>query len=226
MTTLEIRKKLLTMTDEEYKKFNSKLIPTINAEKIIGVRTPALRKFAGELYKSAEYKDFICDLPHKYCEEDNLHGFIIEKIKDFDECLAETEKLLPYIDNWATCDMLRPKALKKEPKRLFEKICQWVGSSEVYTVRYGIGCLLSFYLDENFNEEQLKLVSEIKSDEYYVNMMIAWYFATALSKQYDSAIGYIEEKRLPQWVHKKTIQKAIESYRISDETKTYLRSLR
>ncbi len=226
MTTTEIREKLFSLADEDYKAFHSKLMPTVDSDKIIGVRTPVLRKFANELFKSAEYKDFICDLPHKYYEEDNLHGFLIGKIKDFDECLAQTGRLLPYIDNWATCDMLRPKALKSEPEKLMKHIREWLKSDKVYTVRYAIGCLLSFYLDENFSEEHLSLVAGIKSDEYYINMMIAWYFATALSKQYDSSICYIEERRLPLWVHKKTIQKAVESYRISHETKAYLKSLK
>lgn len=226
MTKGEIRERLFSLADEDYKEFHSKLMPTVDKEKIIGVRTPALRAFAKEVYNSAQYEAFICDLPHKYYEEDNLHGFLIEKIKDFDGCVAEIEKLLPYIDNWATCDMLRPKCLKKDPQKLYVKICQWIESDKVYTVRFAIGCLLSYYLDENFSEEHLKLVSEIKSDEYYINMMIAWYFATALSKQYDSTIDYIKERRLPVWVHRKIIQKAIESYRISSEVKCYLKTLR
>lgn len=226
MRTEEIREKLFSLSDESYKAFHSKLMPTVDSNKIIGVRTPVLRKFAAELYKSAEYKDFMQDLPHKYYEEDNLHGFLIEKIKDFDECLSETEKLLPYIDNWATCDMLRPKIFKQEPEKLYSKIKEWLDSDKTYTVRFAIGCLLSFYLDDNFKKEHLQLVGSIVSDEYYINMMIAWYFATALSKQYDSTIPYIEERKLPEWVHRKTIQKAIESYRITDETKAYLRTLR
>ncbi len=226
MTKAEIRGRLFSLSDEKYKTFHSKLMPTVAPEKIIGVRTPVLRKFADELYKSAEYEDFMFDLPHRYYEEDNLHGFLIEKLKDFDECAAETEKLLPFIDNWATCDMLRPKAFKYEPEKLEEKILKWISSDKAYTVRYGIGCLLSYFLDENFSQEHLKIVSEIESREYYVNMMIAWYFATALAKQFDSAIVYIERRKLPEWVHKKTIQKAIESSRISDETKAYLKKLK
>ncbi len=226
MTKAEIRERLFSLSDEKYKAFHSKLMPTVDPEKIIGVRTPVLRKFAAELYRSAEYKNFMCDLPHRYYEEDNLHAFLIEKLKDFDECVSETEKLLPYIDNWATCDMLRPKALKKEPKKLEEKILEWISSDKAYTVRYGIGCLLSYFLDENFSQEHLKIVSEIRSEEYYVNMMIAWYFATALAKQYDSAVVYIERRKLPKWVHEKTIQKAVESYRISAETKAYLKKLK
>ncbi len=226
MTNKEITEKLFSLSDEKYRNFHSKLMPTVDKNKVIGVRTPTLRKFCSELYKSADCKDFMLDLPHKYYEEDNLHAFFIDKMKDFDECVSAIEKLLPYIDNWATCDMLRPKTLKKKPKRLLGYIYKWLGSDKVYTVRYGIGCLCSFYLDENFSPEQLSRVAEIKSEEYYINMMIAWYFATALAKQYESTVPYIEERKLPEWVHRKTIQKAVESYRISDETKAYLRSLK
>ena len=226
MTVEEIREKLFSLADENYKAFHSKLMPTVDSDKIIGVRTPVLRKFATEVYKSGEWGGFMTDLPHKYYEEDNLHGFLIEKIKDFDECIGETERFIPHMDNWATCDMLRPKVLKKEPDKLLTYIRKWINSDEVYVVRYAIGCLLSFYLDENFKAEYLSFVAEIRSDEYYINMMIAWYFATALAKQYDSAIVYLEERRLSPWIHRKTIQKAIESYRISDETKAYLRQLK
>ena len=226
MTVEEIREKLFSLADENYKAFHSKLMPTVDSDKIIGVRTPVLRKFATEVYKSGEWGGFMTDLPHKYYEEDNLHGFLIEKIKDFDECIGETERFIPHMDNWATCDMLRPKVLKKEPDKLLTYIRKWINSDEVYVVRYAIGCLLSFYLDENFKAEYLSFVAEIRSDEYYINMMIAWYFATALAKQYESAIVYLEERRLSPWIHRKTIQKAIESYRISDETKAYLRQLK
>ena len=226
MTNSEIRDKLISMADESYRDFQSKLMPTVDKTKVIGVRTPLLRAFAKDLHKSAGYHDFMGDLPHKYYEEDNLHALLIDKIKDFDECIAEIEKLLPYIDNWATCDMLRPKVLKNEPEKLLECIYNWLSSDKTYTVRYGIGCLCSFYLDDNFSPDQLCRVGAIKSDEYYINMMIAWYFATALAKQYDSAVVYLQQRKLPEWVHRKTIQKAVESYRISDETKEYLRSLR
>lgn len=226
MTTAEIRERLFLLADEKYKDFQSKLMPTVDKNKIIGVRTPVLREFAKELYKSGECETFLRDLPHRFYEEDDLHALLIDKIKDFDTCLAETERLLPFIDNWATCDMLRPKVFKKEPEKLYQAILRWIKSEKVYTVRYAVGCLNSFYLDCNFCEEHLRLVSEIKSEEYYINMMIAWYFATALSKQYDSAIVYIEKGILSPWVHKKTIQKAIESYRISDEVKEYLRTFR
>ena len=226
MTNKEITKKLFSLADEKYKEFQSKLMPTVDKNKVIGVRTPVLRSFAKELYKSAEYKEFMESLPHKYYEEDNLHALLIDKITDFDGCVSEVEKLLPYIDNWATCDMLRPKTLKKEPDKLLVYIYKWLASDKVYTVRYGIGCLCSFYLDDNFSSEQLAVVAQIKSEEYYINMMIAWYFATALAKQYDSAVVYLQERKLPEWVHRKTIQKAVESYRISDDAKAYLRSLK
>ena len=226
MTNTEIRERLFSMADEKYKAFQSALMPTVDKSKVIGVRTPQLRLFAKELYKAGDYDTFLSYLPHKYYEEDNLHALLIDKIKDFDECVAEIEKLLPFIDNWATCDMLRPKVLKTEPDKLYEYIDMWLKSDEVYTVRYAIGCLCSFYLDDNFRPEHLSAVAEIKSEEYYINMMIAWYFATALAKQYDSTVVYLQERKLPEWVHRKTIQKAVESYRISDETKMYLRSLR
>lgn len=226
MTNTEIREKIFSMADENYKDFQAKLMPTVDRNKVIGVRTPALRFFAKELYKAGRYDAFLSDLPHKYYEEDNLHALLIDKIKDFDECIAEVERLLPFIDNWATCDMLRPKVLKTEPEKLYEYICKWLVSDKVYTVRYAIGCLCSFYLDDNFRPEHLSAVAEIRSEEYYINMMIAWYFATALAKQYDSTIAYLQQRKLHEWVHRKTIQKAVESYRISSETKMYLRSLR
>ncbi len=226
MTTAEIRERLFLLADEKYKDFQSKLMPTVDKNKIIGVRTPALRELAKELYKSGEYEAFLRELPHRFYEEDNLHALLIDKIKDFDTCLAETERLLAFVDNWATCDMLRPGCFKKEPEKLYDKILLWLKSDKIYTVRYGVGCLLSFYLDGNFSRAHLELVSGIKSEEYYINMMIAWYFATALSKQYGSAIAYIQQRRLSPRVHRKTIQKAIESYRISDEVKEYLRTLR
>ena len=226
MTNTEIRERLLSMADEKYKAFQSALMPTVDKSKVIGVRTPQLRLFAKELYKAGDDNAFLSDLPHKYYEEDNLHALLIDKIGDFDECVTEIEKLLPYIDNWATCDMLRPKVLKTEPDKLYKYICKWLKSDEVYTVRYAIGCLCSFYLDDNFRAEHLSAVAEIRSEEYYINMMIAWYFATALAKQYDSTVVYLQDRKLTEWVHRKTIQKAVESYRISDETKTYLRSLK
>lgn len=226
MTKDEIRNRLFSLADEDYKAFHSKLIPTVNSDKIIGVRTPALRSFANEVYKSGDFQSFLCDLPHKYYDEDNLHAFLIEKIKDFNECIKLTNEFLPYMDNWATCDMFSPKTFKKEKAKLYGQALQWIKSDKTYVVRYGIGCLMKYYLDDDFSLEHLKIVCEIKSDEYYINMMIAWYFATALAKQYDSTIVYIVDRRLPIWIHNKTIQKAIESSRISGDRKAYLRTLR
>ncbi len=221
-----IQQTLFGMQDKEYKAFHQKLMPTVPEEKVIGIRIPELRKFATQFAKTDEANAFLKKLPHKYFEEDNLHAFIIEKISDFDLTIAQTEEFLPYIDNWATCDMFMPKVFKKNTNKLYEKIKLWIKSEKTYTIRYAIGLLMKLYLDDEFKSEYPKLVSSVKSDEYYVNMMIAWYFATALSKQYDSVICYLENNILDVWTHNKTIQKAIESYRISSPVKAYLRTLR
>lgn len=226
MTKEKIRERLLSLRDEKYREFHSALMPTVDKEKLIGIRTPLLRSFAKELIKEGDFEEFLSALPHKYYEEDNLHGFIIEGIKDFETCISELKRFIPYIDNWATCDSVRPKVLKKEPEKLLLFIRGLLKSKETYTVRFGIGLLLSFYLDENFSSEHLKLVSQIKSEEYYINMMISWYFATALAKQWESTLPYLEKRLLSDWVHRKTIQKAVESYRITDEEKAYLKSLK
>lgn len=226
---VEIQERLFSLQDTEYQKFQAGLIPTIDPEFIVGVRTPELRKLAKEFSKRTDITDFLADLPHKYYEENNLHGYIIEQIKDYESCVSEVNRFLPYVDNWATCDTMRPKifAKKKENKeKLLKEIDLWLASDKTYTIRFGIGMLLSFYLDEDFQPEQAEAVSAIRSDEYYVNMMIAWYFATALAKQYEIVLPYITEKRLPVWVHNKTIQKAVESYRITAEQKEFLRTLR
>ncbi|WP_426351254.1 DNA alkylation repair protein [Alloiococcus sp. CFN-8] len=215
---------LFANQDLTYRAFNCKLIPTINPEAVIGVRTPVLRKFSKELAKMPESREFLNSLPHKYYEENNLHGFLVENIKDYDACIAAVEEFLPYIDNWATCDLMAPKIFKKHLPELLEKIKLWLKSDRTYTIRFAIGMLLSFYLDSEFKVEYLDLVASVRSEEYYVNMMIAWYFATALAKQYDAALLYIEEQRLDRWTHNKAIQKAIESYRISEEKKGYLRT--
>lgn len=222
----EIEKRLFELQDTEYKAFHSKLMPTVSPDTIIGVRTPVLRKLAKELSKHPEIKDFLNNLPHKYYEENNLHGFIIEAIKDYDTVIAELDKFLPYVDNWATCDLMSPKILKKHTDELLEKINIWINSQATYTIRFGIKMLMSFYLDEHFKPEYLTLVSEIKSEEYYVKMMTAWYFATALAKQYENTLPYIEEKKLSQWTHNKAIQKAVESNRIPQNTKEYLKTLK
>ncbi len=222
----DIRDELFKMQDMDYRDFNSKLIPTVDKESMIGIRTPELRKYAKQLGKSSEVKEFLQALPHKYFDENQLHAFIISEIKDFKNCIAEINRFLPYIDNWATCDQLSPKIFKKHHSELFAYIKDWLKSDKVYTLRFGIGMLMEHFLDENFDIIYPETVSKIRSDEYYVNMMIAWYFATALAKQYESIIPFIENMSLDIWTHNKAIQKALESYRISTEQKTYLRELK
>ncbi len=224
MTTLQ--KELFTFQDFSYRDFHAKLMPTVDKEKIIGIRTPVLRNFSKEFSKRDEAKSFMQNLPHRYYEEDNLHGMLIQKSKSFDECIDELDRFLPFVDNWATCDMISPKVLKKNPDALMIKIKQWLKSDLTYTVRFGVKCLMDFYLEENFSEDILKLVAEVKHGDYYVKMVCAWFFATALWKQYESTLPYLTENRLDQWIHNKTIQKAVESYRISDETKIYLKTLK
>lgn len=218
-----IQKKLLEMQDIEYKNFHSKLMPTIDDERIIGIRVPALRKFAKTLFKQDIKNSFMNNLPHYYYEENNIHAFLIERIDDFDEALEETNKFLPYIDNWATCDMFSPKVFGKNKERLIEEIKKWLSSSEPYTIRYAIGMLMRYFLDEDFKSEYAQWVAAVKTDEYYVKMMKAWYFATALAKQYDIAVTYISNHVLDETEHRMTIQKAIESHRISDTRKQILK---
>ena len=222
----ELQKELFELQDLDYREFHSKLMPTVDKDKIIGIRTPQLRKFAKEFAKSEDKEIFLNTLPHQYYEEDNLHGFLLEMEKDYDVLVEKVENFLPYVDNWATCDMIRPKVFKKHLPELFEHVKLWLDSEHTYTVRYGIGMLLSFYLDEKFDEKHLEMVAKIRLEEYYVNMMIAWYFATALAKQWDATIYYIEEQKLDKWTHNKAIQKAVESYRITKEQKEYLRTWR
>ena len=219
-------KQLFTLQDIGYRDFHSRLIPNIDKAQIIGIRMPILRKFAKNFSKTEEAKRFLHELPHQYYEENNLHMMLITGIRDYETCLAEIERFLPYIDNWATCDFPEPKCFTKHKKDLLPHIRQWIASGKTYAVRYGIGLLMRMYLDEDFTPEYPAMAAEVASEEYYVNMMIAWYFATALAKQWDSVISYLEERRLSPWVHKKTIQKAIESYRITQEQKNYLRTLR
>lgn len=221
-----IQKRLLELQDLKYKEFHCKLMPTVAREAVIGVRTPELRRLAKELSKMPESAEFMKALPHKYYEENNLHGFLIETIKYYDKCVAALNDFLPYVDNWATCDMMCPKILGRHLKELIEQIKIWLADDHTYTVRFGLGMLMGFFLDENFRPEYIELAAEVKSSEYYVNMMIAWYFATALTKQYSAALPYIAEHRLDKWVHNKAIQKAVESRRITDEQKEYLRSLK
>ncbi len=214
------------MADAEYKAFHSKLMPTIDPDTIIGIRVPALRKFATELNKSESKNNFLAELPHKYYEENNLHAFLIEKITDYNEVVKELDRFLPFVDNWATCDMMSPKIFKRHTSELLSEIERWLQSGDTYTVRYAIKCLMQYYLDEEFKEEYFEKVINIDSEEYYVNMMRAWYFATALSKQYQSGVKVLEERKLDKWTHNKTISKAVESYCILPENKKYLKTLK
>lgn len=221
-----IRERLLSMKDGEYADFQRKLMPTVRPESVIGVRTPALRAFAKEIACTAQAEAFLNELPHKYYDENNLHAMLIEKIKPFDEAVARVEAFLPYVDNWATCDILKPRAFKKDLPALTERIKVWVASGKTYTVRFGIEMLMNFFLDSEFMPEQLETVAAVESSEYYVNMMRAWYFATALAKQREATLPMIEGMSLDAWTHNKTIQKAVESYRISDDDKALLRTMR
>ena len=222
----KLEKKLFEMQDLKYRNFHSKLLPGIDKETIIGIRTPVLRKFTKEYAKTPGAELFMQELPHRYYEENNMHMMIASWIKDYEQCLAQVKRFLPYVNNWATCDLPAPKVFAKHKDELLPEIRRWIASDETYTIRYGIGMLMTFYLDEDFSPEYLKLAADVRSEEYYVNMMIAWYLATALAKQWDATILYLEERKLPEWVHRKTIQKAIESYRITPEQKVYLKTLR
>lgn len=226
MTTEEIRLELFRLQDKEYRDFQSKLIPTIDPKSVIGVRTPALRKLAKQLSGVPDIAGFLDLLPHKYFDENQLHAFILSGMKDFPNCLTAVERFLPYVDNWATCDQMSPKVFRKHRPELLEAAKRWIVSGQTYSIRFGIGMLMQHFLDEDFAPEYPELVAEIRSEEYYVRMMIAWYFATALAKQYDSVLPYLEQQRLEIWTHNKTIQKAVESYRITSEKKDYLRSLK
>lgn len=222
----EIQKHLFELQDMAYRDFHSRLMPDTDKETIIGIRVPVLRKYAKSIAGTELSEKFIKELPHHYYEENNLHMMLITRIKDYDRCISEIERFLPYIDNWATCDFPAPKCFENHKEELLPVIKRWIASGETYTIRYGIGMLMRLYLDADFDPEYVKLVAEVKSDEYYVNMMIAWYMATALAKQWDAVIPYIEEHRMSDWVHRKTIQKAVESYRITDEQKRYLKGYR
>lgn len=219
-------KALFEKQDLDFKAFQSKLIPTVNPETIIGVRTPELRKIAKEFSKTPESEIFMQTLPHRYFEENNVHGFLISAMKDYSSVIKSLNSFLPYIDNWAACDLLSPKIFGRHRKELYTEIQKWIKSSHTYTVRFAIGMLMSFYLGENYEDIYSQLVSSVKSEEYYINMMIAWYFATALAKNWDEAVPYLQEKKLSKWTHNKTIQKAVESFRITPEQKAYLRTLK
>ncbi len=217
---------LYNLQDKKYKELQSKILPTLDPNTIIGVRTPDLKKYAKTLFKENNYQDFINSLPHKYYEENQLHAFIISEIKDYNECLNSLNKFLPYVDNWSTCDQSTPKVFSKHLDKLIKEIKVWIKSKETYTIRFGVSMLMRNYLDDHFKVEYLDLVSKIESKEYYVNMMRAWFFATALAKQYKDTVPYIENHKLDTWTNNKTIQKAIESYRITDEQKSYLRTFK
>ena len=222
----EIRERLFSMQDTKYRDFQAKLIPTVEADSVIGVRTPELRKYATELIRQGEYDAFLQDLPHKYFDENQLHAFIVSGIRDYEKCMEELCRFLPYVDNWATCDQMSPKVFKKHKTELLKQVKEWIKSDAAYTVRFAIGMLMEHFLDEDFDPEYPKMVAKVRSEEYYINMMIAWYFATALAKQYDAILPYIEEKKLNAWTHNKAIQKSVESYRITPEQKDYLKSLK
>lgn len=224
----DIQKALFAKQDLKYQKFHSGLVPTIDPKSIIGVRTPDLRNIAKEFANRPDVDKFLSSLPHKYYDENQVHAFILSVMKNYDECVARIDRFLPFVDNWATCDQLRPKvfAQKANRERLLKDVEAWLGTGELYTVRFGIEMLMTYFLDEDFNPKFLKWVAKIHSEEYYLNMMVAWYFATALAKQWNATIPYIEKKRLADWTHNKAIQKAIESYRITDEQKTFLRTLK
>ncbi len=222
----EIREELFRQQDKTYRDFQKKLIPTVAEDTVIGVRTPALRAYAKDLGKRAEVQEFLEDLPHAYFDENQLHAFLLSGMKDYEACVAGVDAFLPYVDNWATCDQMSPKVFKKHRKELLAKIREWLRSDEPYTVRFAIGMLMEHFLDEDFDPVYPEMVSKVRSEEYYINMMIAWYFATALAKQYDAVLPYITEKKLDVWTHNKTISKAVESYRITPEQKAYLKTLK
>ena len=224
-----IREDLFSLQDKKYREFQAKLIPTVDPETVIGVRTPQMRKLAKCLYKETDPEElevFLNEMPHKYFDENQLHAFLISEEKDYDRCVAQVNDFLPYIDNWATCDQLSPKVFRKHRGELLSQIREWISSDRTYTIRFGIGMLMQHYLDEDFEPSYPEMVAQVRSEEYYVNMMIAWYFATALAKQYETAVTYIEEQKLDVWTHNKAIQKARESYRITPEQKEYLKTLK
>lgn len=224
---MDIVQRFMDMRDEKYRDFTAPLIPNVSRDTIIGVRLPNIRALAKELVKSGEYRKFISMLPHKYFEEYHLHSYILSLIEDFDECINELDAILPYIDNWSVCDSLRPKCFVKNKEKLISYIKIWLKSDMVYTKRFAIEMLMVYYLNEDFLPEYLDMVSKIEGEDYYLKMMVAWYFATALAKQYDATLPYIENRLIKdKWTHNKTIQKAIESYRISDDRKVRLRALK
>ena len=226
MTISDIREEMHRLQDIQYRDLQIRIIPTVKPESIIGVRTPELRRMARQYAASGEAGIFLDDLPHAYFEENQLHAFIISGMKDYAECLEALNRFLPYVDNWATCDQMSPRVFRKHRQELTESIRKWIDSGKTYTVRFGIGMLMEHYLDGDFDPVYPEMAAAVRSDEYYVNMMTAWYFATALAKQYEAVLPYMENRRLDDWTHNKAIQKAIESYRITPEQKAYLRTLK
>lgn len=226
MITDEIRKELKKLQDNGYREMQVTIIPTLEADSIIGVRTPALRQLAKEFAKREDISEFLSDLPHKFFEENQLHAFILSGMKDAESCIRLVDEFLPYVDNWATCDQMSPKVFKKHKQLLLEYVDKWIRSEHTYVKRFAIGMLMEHFLDEDFKTSYLTKVSKIRSEEYYVNMMIAWYFATALAKQYEDTLPFIEKQKLDKWTHNKSIQKAVESYRITPEQKEYLKTLK
>ncbi len=222
----EIVENLFRLQDKGYRDFFVPLIPTAARDTVIGVRTPALRKYAKELSIRPDRNDFLFSLPHRYFEENQLHAFLISELRDYALCMEKLREFLPFVDNWATCDQMSPKVFRKHHQDLLPEIRLWIRSEKTYAVRFGVKMLMEHFLDEDFSISYPELVAQIRSEEYYVNMMRAWYFATALAKQYDLTLPFLEEYRLDPWTHNKTIQKAVESYRISPEHKCCLKSLK
>lgn len=223
---MEITEYLFSIRDEKYAEFQRSLIPTVDPEAIIGVRTPQLRLLAKELVKSHDSEKFIAVLPHRYFEENQLHAFILSLMKDYDGCLSEVQRFLPHVDNWATCDQLAPQCFSKHRQSLLPHIECWMQSKHEYSVRFAIGMLMRYFLDESFEDQFLDKVASFQREAYYIRMMQAWYFATALAKQYPKTLLFFEQRRLSQWTHNKAIQKAVESYRVTEEHKVYLKTLR
>lgn len=222
---MDVTAELIRHKDEKYKAFSSSLMPTVNADTVIGVRAPELKKIAKQLFATGEYEEFLSCLPHYYYEENTLHAYVVNLIKDYDRCVKKVDEFLPYIDNWATCDVLVPKAFKASDK-LKDDALRWISSGALFSIRFGIGVLMRFFLGERFDKKDLCIVASVKSDEYYVKMMQAWYFATALCKQYDYCVKFMESENFDKWTYNKAIQKAVESYRISNEKKEYLKGLK
>ena len=226
MNKADLYRKLYDLQDLKYRDMQIKIIPTVEPESVIGVRTPELKSIAKDILKDGNYKGFLEELPHRYFEENQLQAFIISGIEDLNECMEDLETFLPYVDNWATCDQMSPKIFRKHKDLLLTHIIEWIDSEKTYTVRFGVGMLMEHFLDDDFDPLYPEMVAKLRSEEYYVNMMIAWYFATALAKQYESILPFIEEKRLDDWTHNKAIQKSLESRRITEEQKLYLKSLK